>query len=639
MDKELLAKEILAKYNLSGFQPEKNKPADLTNRFAELDAIASGSPLQQEKRTLGEKILGFTGGEEIGQGLGQALNQGRATEQIEQVQSSQFDIQKGLLDRINEKQALGEDTSRLEAALQDLGGNIQKTGDTATDILNPEQLTDKQVIGDALQLGTTLGTIGGLSSAGVKATGRLGQIPGLTKSGAGVFTQAAGKLTGGGVGLLRGAARGALSGAASGVVAGGLTGAAQSLQKDGDKKDILRESVSGAGIGLVGGALVGGILGGATGAVKSRQLRKQVLNGQVSIGEKQPFDINNLNPEQKKAFNIAKTQGFSNEDIEFASSMNKPTKEKATRMMQIAESAQKNKRQIERPIDIAGDSMTDRISFIDKQNKKSGRLVDSTAKALKGQSVDATQVRERALSLLEDAGVYANPDGTPNWSKSVFSKTPALQKKMMETLSDLPNGSIDAYDLHNFKKSVDEVVNYGVAGEGLKGKSANILKAVRASADDVLDTTFEEYNKANTDFRITREAIDQAKDLFGKKNGFAKERGGQLLRSVFSNNTQRARVAALVEKLDLVSKQYGGTFEDNLLDQVLFTEMLEDIYGTQATTSLQGQVRRAVNTSEKVISGLRNPVKGAGEVIATAAEKVAGINDTNKKDILRAFLK
>ena len=50
MDKELLAKEILAKHNLSGFQPEKNKPADLTNRFAELDAIASGSPLQQEKQ-------------------------------------------------------------------------------------------------------------------------------------------------------------------------------------------------------------------------------------------------------------------------------------------------------------------------------------------------------------------------------------------------------------------------------------------------------------------------------------------------------------------------------------------------------------------------------------------------------------
>lgn len=45
----------------------------------------------------------------------------------------------------------------------------------------------------------------------------------------------------------------------------------------------------------------------------------------------------------------------------------------------------------------------------------------------------------------------------------------------------------------------------------------------------------------------------------------------------------------LVENLDNVANQYGGKFSDNLVDQALFTEILEDVYGTQATTSLQGQ--------------------------------------------------
>ena len=129
-------------------------------------------------------------------------------------------------------------------------------------------------------------------------------------------------------------------------------------------------------------------------------------------------------------------------------------------------------------------------------------------------------------------------------------------------------------------------------------------------------------------------------ELFGKRAGISKERGGQLLRSVFSNNASRQRVMALVEQLDAVSKQYGGNYPDNLLDQALFTEILEDVYGTQATTSLQGQVGRAVKKgTQKVIEGVRNPVQGAGEILAAGAEKIAGISPENKKKILSAFVR
>jgi len=127
--------------------------------------------------------------------------------------------------------------------------------------------------------------------------------------------------------------------------------------------------------------------------------------------------------------------------------------------------------------------------------------------------------------------------------------------------------------------------------------------------------------------------------LFGKKAGISKERGGQLLRSVFSNNTQRPRVLSLIEKLDAVSKQYGGKFDDNLVDQALFTEILEDIYGTQATTSLQGQVERAVKGTKRVIEGIRDPLKGLGDLAATGVEKSIGITDENKRKILQALIK
>jgi hypothetical protein len=42
-------------------------------------------------------------------------------------------------------------------------------------------------------------------------------------------------------------------------------------------------------------------------------------------------------------------------------------------------------------------------------------------------------------------------------------------------------------------------------------------------------------------------------------------------------------------------------------------------------------VRDAVGTTQKVIAGVRDPLKGAGELAATVAEKVVGISPENKR--------
>ena len=566
--------------------------------------LSGFKPTPVVKKSAGEKVLDFTGGKEIAQGLGQALTNPKIEKQQAGIQGQQFDIQGQLLARIKEKKTTGEDTTRLEQALGLLGQEIDKTGQETGELLNQNNLTSKQVLGDALQLG---GTVAGL--------GTIGKV---TKP----------------IGVLSGIKAGIATGAKSGAVFGGISGTAQGLQEDKTLGQSLGKGLGGAVLGGVSGGILGGIIGGVTGRINGSSLRKQVLDAQIASGEKVA-----INPQLKqKSIQIAKEQGFAEPDIDFLNSMASKDKGVALKMVDLAEKASKNKRVIERPIDVVGDNMVKRVKYIQGVNSTSGKAVDTTAKALKGQMVDATPVREKALSLLEDVGVTANPDGSPNWSKSIFKKTPELEKKIMKALSDLPNGEIDAYDLHNFKKSIDEVVNYGVGGEGLKGKSASILKAIRNSADDVLDTTFEEYNKANTNYRITREVLDEVDDLFGK-TGVGKERGGQLLRSVFSNNTQRPRVLKLVEALDNTSKSFGKKFGDNLVDQALFTEILEDVYGTQATTSLQGQVARAVGGTKRVIEGVRNPIQGIGDALATGAEKIMGVSDENKRKILASLLK
>lgn len=208
-------------------------------------------PVQTEvkpkTKSVVEKIADFTGGKEIAQGLGQAL--AGNVKRVEETQNQQIDIQGQLLQRIKEKKAMGEDTSRLEGALKDLGIDIKALGEGASEILNPNQLTSKQVIGDALQLGSTVvgaGTIPG--QVGKVATAKtIGQ------------------------GITQGAKAGAISGGAFGTVGG----VAQGLQEGKTVKESLAQGVKTGAVGVAGGAILGSVAGGISGGLAGRAERAQ----------------------------------------------------------------------------------------------------------------------------------------------------------------------------------------------------------------------------------------------------------------------------------------------------------------------------------------------------------------------------
>lgn len=253
MDDQAL--QILKKY---GYTPKAvsfgvSKPnQNVANRFAELDSLAQKKEVQTQKKTgvkVLEKVADFTGGKELSQGLGQAMALGKNSKAIEDTQNEQNQIVSSLIKRIKEKKALGQDTSKLEGALQDLGADMEKRGNNAEQILNPNQLTEKQIIGDALQVGTTI--LGA------------GALPGATKAVTGATT------------IGKGIVQGAKTGATTGAIFGGATGVSQGLQEDKSGKDILKQGLGGAVTGLIGGAVVGGLTGGITGGLKGRALRKE----------------------------------------------------------------------------------------------------------------------------------------------------------------------------------------------------------------------------------------------------------------------------------------------------------------------------------------------------------------------------
>ena len=244
----LTPKEIEEMDALTGLQTAE-KPASpvATNRVAELRATRQ--PVQK-KESIPEKIGNVIGGTKIAQGLGQALAMKGNSKIIDDTQKMQMKIQGDLITKIREKKAKGEDTSRLMKALEDMEIEIGKFGKGAEGLLNPEKLTKKQVVGDAVKLATTVAT------------------PNI----AGGFNKV---IPGKGIGLLSGAARGAGVGASAGAVSGAAYGAGEGLVDDKDAKGVAMSSLTGGLLGGATGGVLGGLTGGVSGALKQRALNRE----------------------------------------------------------------------------------------------------------------------------------------------------------------------------------------------------------------------------------------------------------------------------------------------------------------------------------------------------------------------------
>jgi len=448
--------------------------------------------------------------------------------------------------------------------------------------------------------------------------------------------------------ILQGALRGAGQGAIQGGSFGLATGLAKGLQGNGNVGQVAKSTVVGGLGGAAGGAVIGGVIGGASGAYNGYKQRQLLLGTQENLGIKPALpETVKANPTLKPVVEEAQNQGMSDKDINFLATASPEDKPTMAKMLNLAEQAQTDNRVIQRPLDIVGDNGTKLLKVVKNANTSAGNQLNTIAKGLEGQTVDATSMHDQAMQLLSDVGVQEGVDKSGNpildWSESQFSKTPRLQKQLENALSDLPNGETDALAMHNFKQSLYNLSDYGTQGEGLSGKADNIIKKVAHLADGTLDTNFPQYNAVNTDFATTKNLLDDAKTVIGKRVDFnttaGKQAFGQALRSAFSNNKSRGIVLQFISDLQDTANQYGANSKQNLLDQALFTQILEENFGSPAVTGLSGEVEKAINTTKTVGNAIKHPLGATVDLVGNVAKKLQGQTPANKIAILKALLK
>ena len=255
-----------------------------------------------------------------------------------------------------------------------------------------------------------------------------------------------------------------------------------------------------------------------------------------------------------------------------------------------------------RPIDIAGAKLNDRVKLLRQVQKQSGQLVDKVARSsLRGKQVDISPVKTRLEQKIAELGGTFNEKGKLVFNvESKLYGQPAKQKALrtvVEKLESLDNVT-DGYTAHELKQFITEFVDYGKAGkEGLSASVEKILKDIRADLNQTLKGQSQPYDKVNTAYSETTDALSSLQkavgnsvDMFGETADTA---FGTALGRLLTNYGSRPRLQAAVEQSTQTATKYGGQYNDDLTALVKAANEFEKQFGVFAERSLPGAVGQA----------------------------------------------
>jgi hypothetical protein len=163
----------------------------------------------------------------------------------------------------------------------------------------------------------------------------------------------------------------------------------------------------------------------------------------------------------------------------------------------------------------------------------------------------------------------------------------------------------------------------------------------------VLDSNFGEYDRVNTQFGETRDALDRIGQAIGKSfdpnSKFADAQVGTAMRGLFSNNKSRTNLLSTIDLSQETLRKYGVQLDEDIVRQAAFADVLERIYGSQAPTSFAGGIERAIDNAPSAVQGVSQAVRGdyvrgGFKVLGAGMKALRGINKNAQADALRALI-
>lgn len=648
----------------NGKSPEQIKSALLNFRTQQ-----AGERQQQETKRKQEGDTGIigqaanfaasvTGGRELARGAGQALassdsrfargvrgissflqGEGFDRESVaqkrEETREQLQDTANRLIEEIQEGREAGEDTTRLERAFQNNQEQMEQLSQQSSEFADQLPSTG-QVLGSATRLAGTAAfpTIAGGLAGGTARAGRLaGQ--GATRFGGLNQIFRVGQGAGIGSNIARGAGLGATAGTAEGAVQGAGAAAEEGRTSP---SDIAAGGVFGAGVG----ALTGGLLGGAGGALAGRAARKaQVLqeleDDADAVARFQQTSTGGVKAD--KAGREAVKQGIDESVIGPIKNATPEDKQVFEKMFDTAKRASKNATIQERPIDIVGETFVERSKHLRSKLSEFGKQVDEAAEQLDGQNVNIANPANNFIDELQGAGVRVQGDDLIFEGSDFEGIRPAqtLLEDVFQRINRADVQNFDAKQAHRLKRFIDNKVQFGKQGEGLPGQAETLAKSLRRNVDQTLDQNFTQYAEANDNYARGIELWDMLKDTAGKNfdpsDKFSQVKAGNVMRRVLGNSSKRGDIMAFLNEMEKFADDTGLETNQDLFRQTIFSGVLEDTFGSQASTGLREEIISAAQDF-----GQGQAVTGGARLFNRAVQTLRGVSQEGKEKAIQQLI-
>jgi hypothetical protein len=344
-------------------------------------------------------------------------------------------------------------------------------------------------------------------------------------------------------------------------------------------------------------------------------------------------------------------QGWKDGTIASIKAASDKDRQAMTKMLNIFKMGEKSEkfRSLNRAADILGDTVESRIQFLSSANKQAGADINRIANdQLRGQRVDFDPAINTFIDDLGTLGVKveldANGVAKANLQGSDIQGDRQAQRVLNMVLERLSTVKApDAYGIHTAKRFIDTQVDFGKRSlaNPLTAQAERTLKTLRRNLNATLGDNFPEYKAANAKYSDTITALDDLQKAAGTNIDFysanANKALGVAMRKLTSNYGTRANLIDALDQANQTSIKYGMRLDDDIVNQLIFVNELDRMFGAAAQTSLKGQVAEAMQTGVDIARG--GAARRAVELLAEKAEELRGINKENAVKAMEELLK
>lgn len=271
-----------------------------------------------------------------------------------------------------------------------------------------------------------------------------------------------------------------------------------------------------------------------------------------------------------------------------------------------------------RPQKIIGESAMKRFELIAKHQKQASKDIGKAVeKDLKGKSADTTDLVDEFEDALSALNIKID-GGKLDFKESLVRGSNLTPIK--NVYSSLKTSYDDAAELHKMKQFISNQINFEApALKPLDSQAEKALKALRAGINQRLRDMSDDYAKANDAFSRDAQVLQPFAKAMGRKfdpeSARVEDFVGQELRKTITNYNKSNELIVAIDDLDLLAKELGGDFTDDLMTQVMLNSELERLFGSFAPGSLQGVQEKVADLAIDRAFGT------AGQVVKTGVEQ------------------